>query len=48
MNTRHGWTTTPITPALLRGALELELTERGALPHRLPAHARAQIPDGQL
>ena len=39
---------TPITAALLRGALELEHTDRGLLPHRLPAWARAQAPDGQL
>jgi hypothetical protein len=48
MTTRHDWTTTPITPGLLRGALDLEHTERGVLPHRLPARARLQIPDGQL
>ncbi|HEX6468843.1 MAG TPA: GDSL-type esterase/lipase family protein [Streptosporangiaceae bacterium] len=41
-------TATPITPDLVRGALELERTERGLLPHRLPAWARAQCPDGQL
>ncbi len=40
--------TTPITAALVRGALDLEHTERGLLPHRLPAHARRQIPDAQL
>ncbi|MET0190804.1 MAG: GDSL-type esterase/lipase family protein [Pseudonocardia sediminis] len=39
--------TTPITPDLLRGALELERTEHGVAPHRLPARARAQA-DGQL
>ncbi|MFJ7495074.1 GDSL-type esterase/lipase family protein [Streptomyces sp. NPDC097727] len=48
MNTEHHWTTTPITAGLLRGALDLERTERGVLPHRLPARARQQIPDGQL
>ncbi|MFD3414243.1 GDSL-type esterase/lipase family protein [Streptomyces cyaneofuscatus] len=48
MNTRHGWTATPITLDILRGALDLERTGRGVLPHRLPAHAREQIPDGQL
>ncbi|MFF7256477.1 GDSL-type esterase/lipase family protein [Streptomyces microflavus] len=48
MNTLPDWTTTPISPAVLRGALDLERTERGVLPHRLPAHAREQIPDGQL
>jgi len=42
------WTTTPITADLLRGAIELEHTERGLLPHRLPAWARAQCTDGQL
>lgn len=48
MNTTDDWITTPITPDLLRGALELERTERGLLPHRLPARARAQNNDGQL
>ncbi|QWF24524.1 lipase [Nocardioides sp. LMS-CY] len=42
------WTTTPITAELLRGFVELEHTERGVLPHRLPAWARAQAADGQL
>jgi hypothetical protein len=42
------WITTPITADLLRGALELERTEHGVLPHRLPARARAQGADGQL
>jgi hypothetical protein len=40
--------TTPITPDLLRGALELETTEHGLMPHRLPAWARIQGHDGQL
>ncbi|MET1075407.1 MAG: GDSL-type esterase/lipase family protein [Umezawaea sp.] len=40
--------TTPITPDLLRGALDLQRTPRGLLPHRLPARARAQSTDGQL
>ncbi|GAA1953359.1 GDSL-type esterase/lipase family protein [Kitasatospora viridis] len=48
----HGWTTTPITtpitPDLVRGHLDLEPTARGLLPHRLPARARRQIPDDQL
>ena len=35
-------------PALIRGAIELERTERGLLPHRLPAWARAQTDDPQL
>ncbi|MEV0697960.1 GDSL-type esterase/lipase family protein [Saccharopolyspora sp. NPDC050389] len=43
-----GWATTPITTDLLRGALDLERTEHGVLPHRLPAWARAQYTDGQL
>ncbi|RJL35678.1 GDSL-type esterase/lipase family protein [Bailinhaonella thermotolerans] len=42
------WITTPITAGLLRGALDLERTERGLLPHRLPAWARAQCDDPQL
>ncbi|MGP4015162.1 GDSL-type esterase/lipase family protein [Saccharopolyspora sp. 5N708] len=42
------WISTPITADLLRGALDLEHTERGVLPHRLPAWARAQCADGQL
>ncbi|WP_261803477.1 GDSL-type esterase/lipase family protein [Variovorax sp. PAMC26660] len=48
MNTRHQWIATPITHEFLRGALELEHTERGVLPHRLPAWARAQCADPQL
>ncbi|WP_112244750.1 SGNH/GDSL hydrolase family protein [Kribbella monticola] len=39
---------TPITAEIVRGALELEPTEYGVLPHRLPARARAQNTDGQL
>ena len=38
----------PLTEDLLRGALEVERTDRGLLPHRLPARARAQCADGQL
>lgn len=48
MHTEHDWITTPITADLLRGALDLERTEHGVLPHRLPARARAQCADGQL
>jgi hypothetical protein len=44
----QNWITTPITADLLRGALDLERTEHGLLPHRLPAWARAQCADGQL
>lgn len=39
---------TPITAELLRGFLDLERTDRGLLPHRLPARARAQCADPQL
>jgi lysophospholipase L1-like esterase len=39
---------TPITPDLFYGAVEIEHTPDGVLPHRLPAWARAQCPDGQL
>jgi len=42
------WITTPLAEDLLRGALELQHTARGVLPHRLPVWARAQCPDGQL
>lgn len=38
---------TPLTADLVRGALELEPTERGVLPHRLPAWAR-RYADPQL
>ena len=38
---------TPVTPDLMVGALELENTDVGLLPHRVPAWARAQT-DGQL
>ncbi|MFD7221907.1 GDSL-type esterase/lipase family protein [Streptomyces sp. NPDC056652] len=52
MNTTHHWittpVTTPITTDILRGALDLEHTAHGVLPHRLPARARAQFSDGQL
>uniref|UniRef100_A0AAU1LL21 GDSL-type esterase/lipase family protein n=1 Tax=Streptomyces sp. NBC_00148 TaxID=2903626 RepID=A0AAU1LL21_9ACTN len=48
MSTRHQLITTPLTEDLLRGALDLERTEHGLLPHRLPARARAQNADGQL
>ncbi|MGW6709644.1 GDSL-type esterase/lipase family protein [Streptomyces sp. NPDC054956] len=48
MSTQHQWITTPITPDLVRGALELERTAHGLLPHRLPARARAQCADPQL
>jgi hypothetical protein len=37
-----------VRPELLRGAAEVEVTPRGLRPHRLPAWAREQFPDGQL
>ncbi|MER6333333.1 GDSL-type esterase/lipase family protein [Streptomyces sp. NPDC001034] len=40
--------TTALTADLVRGALDLERTARGLLPHRLPARARAQCADPQL
>ncbi|OPF71282.1 lipase [Streptomyces antioxidans] len=46
--TEHHWITTPITADILRGALDLERTTHGLLPHRLPAWARAQCADAQL
>ncbi|MFI6169239.1 GDSL-type esterase/lipase family protein [Nocardia sp. NPDC051052] len=42
------WITTPIGPPILRGALDLERTANGILPHRLPAWARKQFPDDYL
>lgn len=43
MDHSPGLTATPLTDALVRGALDLERTARGGLlPHRLPARARAQ------
>ncbi|MFF8938784.1 GDSL-type esterase/lipase family protein [Streptomyces paradoxus] len=48
MHTEHDWITTPLTADLLRGALDVERTEHGLLPHRLPARARAQNSNAQL
>lgn len=48
MRTNQTWITTPVTTDILCGALELERTEHGVLPHRLPARARAQCNDDQL
>ncbi len=39
---------TPITATLVRGHVELEQTEAGLLPHRLPTWARSQSTDPQL
>src|ERR1700754_1955238 len=47
-NDRQIGFTTPISLDLLRGALELEPTGRGHLPHSLPARARVQCADPQL
>ncbi|MEU3724880.1 GDSL-type esterase/lipase family protein [Streptomyces sp. NPDC031705] len=46
--TSPDWITTPVEERFLRGALELERTAHGLLPHRLPARARAQCADGHL
>jgi len=40
--------TTPIAPDLVHGALELEHTAQGTVPHRLPGWARARGADAQL
>jgi GDSL-like Lipase/Acylhydrolase family len=40
--------TTPITADLVHGAAELETTERGVRPHRLPGPVLARFPDPQL
>ncbi|WP_034287802.1 GDSL-type esterase/lipase family protein [Amycolatopsis benzoatilytica] len=42
------WIITPVGEELVRGALELEPTRQGLLPHRLPARARAQNTDSRL
>ncbi len=42
------WISTPLSADLVRGALDLETTPHGVLPHRLPAWARRQVPDEQL
>ncbi|WP_019145167.1 GDSL-type esterase/lipase family protein [Aeromicrobium massiliense] len=38
----------PLTPELVHGALDLERTERGLRPHRLPGWAREQNTDPQV
>jgi hypothetical protein len=48
MHTKHRWITTPLTADLVRGALDLERTGHGLLPHRLPGRARALCTDDQL
>lgn len=48
MSAVHDLTDLRLTPDLIVGAVELERTERGLLPRRLTARARAQSNDGQL
>lgn len=48
MHSQNIWINTAVTKDLLFGALDLERTEHGILPHRLPARARAQCADSQL
>lgn len=48
MHSQGIWINTAITEELVFGALELERTAQGVLPHRLPARARAQCTDAQL
>lgn len=40
--------TTPLGPRFIHGAVEIEQTQTGFLPHRLPAWARARARDPQL
>lgn len=40
--------TTPLHPRFVRGALDVERTAYGLLPHRLPGWARQQAPDAYL
>jgi len=47
VNHSRALVSTPLSTELVRGALELERTSRGLLPHRLPAWARRRA-DGQL
>ena len=42
------YTLSPIPADLIHGAVELEQTDAGLLPQRLPAWALAQHPDVQL
>ncbi|MEX5236099.1 SGNH/GDSL hydrolase family protein [Kocuria arenosa] len=44
----HRHCTTAVTDELLHGVVELERTNSGVLPHRLPAWARNQADDPQL
>lgn len=47
-SSRHEWVEAPLTTDLVRGALDLEQTAQGVLPHRLPAWARDQNTDPQF
>ncbi|MFI8524186.1 GDSL-type esterase/lipase family protein [Promicromonospora sukumoe] len=47
-NEEHTMLSTPLTPAFVHGAAEIETTERGLRPHRLPQWARTQFPDPHL
>jgi hypothetical protein len=42
------WITTAVEPRILRGALDVERTPSGVLPHRLPAWVRTQFPNEYL
>lgn len=44
----HTLANAPLTPGLLRGALEVEESGRGLRPHRLPAWAREHYADAQM
>lgn len=48
MTIAQHWIITPIGHDLLRGAIEIERTAQGILPHRLPAWARGQCADPLL
>ncbi|MFF6916320.1 hypothetical protein [Streptomyces sp. NPDC012466] len=47
MSTEHDTITTPVTAGLPCGHLDVEASEHGLLPRRLPAGARRQIPGDQ-
>jgi hypothetical protein len=48
MNETSSLIATPLTRDFIHGAVDIEQTAAGLLPHRLPAWARAQCPDPQL
>lgn len=41
--TDHDWVSTPVTADLLRGALDLERTAHGLLPHRRMGERFAEL-----